>query len=286
MGGREGGAEGETARGREVSALGGVRLRLRCMADGNRCRSTPQVPHARLLAVRRQRIAASATGRARRQDDRGALSCHRCGALVLALEVTLTVSRTLQRGLLDEIDELWRIAHAPGAEPVDYSKGIYQAIGARLRQSYPCHSRLTGSSIPARPGYKEFAPYLDLAHRSPSLTLDSSPELRALFNEGVERTKVATRQYAKRQVKWIKGKLLPAVRTARDGAEGEEDVTVVLLDASGTQHCLLLLLLAQADGHHGHTDLSRWGENVRAPAVELLHSASPSRDLPDHGAPR
>ena len=41
--------------------------------------------------------------------------------------------------------------------------------------------------------------------------------------------KTATRQYAKRQVKWIKSKLLPAVHSLQD----VEDVTVVLLDASG-----------------------------------------------------
>ena len=41
--------------------------------------------------------------------------------------------------------------------------------------------------------------------------------------------KVATRQYAKRQVKWIKSKLLPAVHKLEDSG----DVTVVLLDASG-----------------------------------------------------
>lgn len=41
--------------------------------------------------------------------------------------------------------------------------------------------------------------------------------------------KTATRQYAKRQVKWIRSKLLPAVHSLQDA----DDVTVVLLDASG-----------------------------------------------------
>lgn len=35
-----------------------------------------------------------------------------------------------QRGLLDELDELWQIAQAASTSSVDYSKGIYQAIGA------------------------------------------------------------------------------------------------------------------------------------------------------------
>ncbi|BGP38488.1 tRNA dimethylallyltransferase, mitochondrial [Rhodotorula kratochvilovae] len=144
------------------------------------------------------------------------------------------VDKMIKRGLLDEIDELWKIANAPGAEPTDYSKGIYQAIG-----------------------YKEFSPYLTLAHRTPSLTLDSSPELRTLFDEGIRTMKTSTRQYAKRQVKWIKGKLLPAVRAAQE--EGGE-VEVVLLDAS---------------------DLSRWDENVRQPAVELLNTFLDNKPLPD-----
>jgi tRNA dimethylallyltransferase len=46
--------------------------------------------------------------------------------------------------------------------------------------------------------------------------------------------KTATRQYAKRQVKWIKSKLLPAVHNLKDSGE----VTVVLLDASGQSDVL------------------------------------------------
>ncbi|GAA6052700.1 hypothetical protein JCM3770_007181 [Rhodotorula araucariae] len=143
------------------------------------------------------------------------------------------VDKMLDRGLLDEIDRLWEIANAPGAEPTDYSKGIYQAIG-----------------------YKEFSPYLSLAHRSPTLTLEMSPELRALFNEGIRTMKTSTRQYAKRQVKWIKGKLLPAVRAAQ---EDGEDVEVVLLDAS---------------------DLSRWEERVQQPAIDILHKFLDCEPLP------
>ncbi|GAA5851464.1 hypothetical protein JCM9279_001075 [Rhodotorula babjevae] len=162
------------------------------------------------------------------------------------------VDKMLERGLLSEIDELWQVAHVPGADPVDYSKGIYQAIG-----------------------YKEFAPYLSLAHSSPSSAsssappdadadADAAPALRALFDDAVRTMKTSTRQYAKRQVKWIRGKLLPAVRdeAARARAQGEEDedVVVVLLDA---------------------TDLSKWRDNVRDPAVDLLHKFLDGAPLPD-----
>lgn len=51
-----------------------------------------------------------------------------------------------------------------------------------------------------------------------------------MFERGVESMKTATRQYAKRQVKWIKSKLLPAVHQLGDAAP---EVTVALLDVSG-----------------------------------------------------
>lgn len=78
-------------------------------------------------------------------------------------------------------------------------------------------------------GYKEFEPYLSRKHRNPSQTIDSDPELRKLFEQGVEEMKSSTRQYAKRQVKWIKTKLLPAIRSAPGG-----EVDVFVLDASGS----------------------------------------------------
>ncbi|GAA5974200.1 hypothetical protein JCM11641_003322 [Rhodosporidiobolus odoratus] len=143
------------------------------------------------------------------------------------------VDKMIERGLLREIDELWQIAHGPEAEPTNYSKGIYQAIG-----------------------YKEFEPYLCLRHRDPSLTIESDAGLRKVFDQGVETMKVSTRQYAKRQVKWIKSKLLPAVRKL----EKPSEVTVVLLDAS---------------------DLSRWNDNVRDQAVNLVNAFLDGNPLPD-----
>jgi hypothetical protein len=52
--------------------------------------------------------------------------------------------------------------------------------------------------------------------------------------------KISTRQYAKRQVKWLRGKLLPAVLGEKSRAElcGEDaQVDMYVLDATGkTQH--------------------------------------------------
>ncbi|KPV76485.1 uncharacterized protein RHOBADRAFT_25555 [Rhodotorula graminis WP1] len=127
---------------------------------------------------------------------------------------------------------------------------------------------------------EEFAPYLSLARSSapcssspsssptapapaPGPGPDASPELRAEFDRAVRTMKTSTRQYAKRQVKWIRAKLLPAVRDEAERArdEGREaEVVVVLLDA---------------------TDLSKWRDNVRDPAVDLLYKFLDGAPLPD-----
>lgn len=48
-------------------------------------------------------------------------------------------------------------------------------------------------------------------------------------NECTERMKSATRRYAKRQVQWIRNKLLPIVAKSKD-------VDIYLLDATGTEN--------------------------------------------------
>ncbi|GAA5841632.1 hypothetical protein JCM3766R1_006795 [Sporobolomyces carnicolor] len=145
------------------------------------------------------------------------------------------VDKMIQRGLLNELDELWQIAETNTTTgSVDYSKGIYQAIG-----------------------YKEFEPYLAARHRDPSRTLENDAELKELFERGVESMKTATRQYAKRQVKWIKSKLLPAVHQLGDAAP---EVTVALLDAS---------------------DLSQWHDRVQQPAIHMLNAFLDRTPLPD-----
>lgn len=60
-----------------------------------------------------------------------------------------------------------------------------------------------------------------------------------LFSEAVTATKTSTRQYAKRQVSWLRNKLLPAVSAAntqakpRIGEDAPDVVPVYLLDATG-----------------------------------------------------
>lgn len=81
-------------------------------------------------------------------------------------------------------------------------------------------------------GFKEFDNYL---------SYDSPTEKE--YKESVERTKISTRQYAKRQVHWIRNKLLPAIEQLETC---EPKVFMYLLNATGMNiplnqiYCLLL----------------------------------------------
>ncbi|KAF7295177.1 tRNA dimethylallyltransferase [Mycena indigotica] len=123
------------------------------------------------------------------------------------------VDQMLGKGLLDEVRSLQSLSEA------DYTLGIYQSIG-----------------------YREFHQYLS-----------TETPTDKLFKEAVENMKVSTWQYAKRQISWIKNKLLPAVRAA--------DVPTYLLDA---------------------TDLDEnWTVNVRELAVSITDKFLRHIELPN-----
>jgi tRNA dimethylallyltransferase len=69
-------------------------------------------------------------------------------------------------------------------------------------------------------GYREFCGYLE----SPS---DAS------YTEALARMKISTRQYAKRQISWIRNKFIPAVNAAN---VKEKSVLLYLMDATGLYH--------------------------------------------------
>ena len=76
-------------------------------------------------------------------------------------------------------------------------------------------------------GYREFCSYLE------------NPTENA-YNEAVERMKISTRQYAKRQISWIRNKLIPAVESAN------------------SQDCIAPLYLLDATGEPNY----RWGFQI------------------------
>lgn len=107
---------------------------------------------------------------------------------VLDVRLNKRVDAMIEQGLLNEIRHLQHVAETPrigttGASGIsvgqstDYTQGIYQSIG-----------------------YKEFNFYL------------ASPEpSEKAFKDAVEHMKLSTRQYSRRQISWIRNKLLPAI---------------------------------------------------------------------------
>ena len=128
----------------------------------------------------------------------------------------------VSHGLLEEVTSMQRylLDQEQRCTRIDRSRGIWVAIG-----------------------FKEFLPYI----------LDESrPE--KLRQEGIERTKFATRQYAKRQDRWIRLRLQRAVNAA--------DIThkMFLLDA---------------------TDSSRWSDVVDAKAQDITAAFISGLTLPN-----
>ncbi|KAG9103328.1 hypothetical protein FRC06_011384 [Ceratobasidium sp. 370] len=116
------------------------------------------------------------------------------------------IDKMVESGLREEIEQMRQAASA--ADGKIEMVGLNQAIG-----------------------YKEFKGYFEDPSR---------PQLE--FDRGVERMKVATRQYATRQVKWIKSRLLPTVLAS-------ENVHIVLLEVKDPAH---------------------WDEDVLRPALRYL----------------
>ncbi|KAI0075461.1 tRNA isopentenyltransferase [Panus rudis PR-1116 ss-1] len=154
------------------------------------------------------------------------------------------VDDMVQRGLLREVQELIDLAKEHRQQDAtslgtsseklesdsphfDYTLGLYQSIG-----------------------FKEFSQYLS--------TPDPTPQM---YSAALERMKLSTRQYAKRQVKWMQNKLLPAIYSVNSGEADEgRKMGVYLLDA---------------------TNLDAWKSNVQDVAERITHDFLANRPLPD-----
>ncbi|KAF8964069.1 tRNA isopentenyltransferase [Flammula alnicola] len=150
---------------------------------------------------------------------------------ILSGRLDARVDDMILQGLLGEVNSLRDLAKTNpspvsealnGTPTADYTLGIYQSIG-----------------------YKEFCAYLD----APS---------EASFKDAAERMKISTRQYAKRQISWIRNKLMPAV----DAVNVHENiVSLYLLDAT-----------VLGDD---------WSKNVQIPATDIQDAFLAQEDLPD-----
>ena len=102
------------------------------------------------------------------------------------------VDKMMARGLVQELQHFHRdfntrraqSSGGGGVTSLSYDKGIWQSIG-----------------------FKEFHDYLCLSPEQ-----REGPEGRRLFEEGVFRMKVSTRQYSRRQAKWIRRRFLTNIR--------------------------------------------------------------------------
>ncbi|KAJ2823274.1 tRNA dimethylallyltransferase, mitochondrial [Coemansia sp. 'formosensis'] len=130
------------------------------------------------------------------------------------------VDKMVDRGMFDELSQLAKdLADetALAGPSGDFTAGLKQAIG-----------------------FREFEPYL--AAKSAAAT-DADLELLRL--QGIEDMKLSTRRYAKRQIAWIRNKLLPECNAT--------------LSKSVTAHPYVL----------DATDLDRWGSLVKARGVDI-----------------
>jgi tRNA dimethylallyltransferase len=135
----------------------------------------------------------------------------------------------VRTGLLEEVQALhnFLLATEAAGESVDRTRGIWPSIG-----------------------YKQFEDYQKALRSS-----EAPPEaLERLKEVGIERTQAATRQYSKRQIRWIRIKLLNALSRA-DALK-----TTFLLDGS---------------------DITQWQKTVAEPAIALTRQFLDCKALPD-----
>jgi tRNA dimethylallyltransferase len=147
---------------------------------------------------------------------------------VLSKRLDERVDKMLESGLINEVETMDKFLHDQAAKgiTVDRSSGIWVSIG-----------------------FKEFESYID-AVKSSDL---QSTEIQSLFAAAIEKTKAATRQYAKRQIRWIRIKLLAALSNANSLS------SIYLLDGS---------------------NLDRWTASVSGPATDIVYKFLAKEELP------
>ena len=141
---------------------------------------------------------------------------------VLNARLEKRVNDMVSDGLLSEVESMYKflLDQEQQGINVDQTRGIWIAIG-----------------------FKENLPYL--MHGN---------DLENLKKEGIERTKVATRQYAKRQVRWIKLRLQRAIASAN------------------SSHKFFLL---------DNTVLTRWSQDVEEKACDITEAFLSGSALPN-----
>ena len=150
---------------------------------------------------------------------------------ILKARLNERVDSMIQNGLLSEIESMHMsfINLVANGASIDRTRGIWVAVG-----------------------YKEFEVYLTACRKDVKDT-----ELNSLKSEAIERTKAATRRYARRQTRWIRLRLLPELR------DNESLDKTFLLDGS---------------------DLSRFEANVEETACRIAETFLAGQKPEDNSA--
>lgn len=226
------------------------------------------------------------------------------------------IGKMVARGLLPQIQELRAIARAEREEQrngravdvFDYERGIFQSIGykefdpfLRYIEAHPAAAQWANEALgPLDPtsgkashhanqsvagtarGTEEPACQQEERGRGFSTTLEERETAQQLFEHGIRAMQVATRQYAKKQVRWIRRVLAPEIRRAR---AAQPSLTSKEGSASGSSSGAGLpvvdMYLLDA------TDASRWEADVSEPARGVLSAwlAHPSSLPSPHALP-
>ncbi|KAH8202504.1 hypothetical protein TruAng_003312 [Truncatella angustata] len=147
---------------------------------------------------------------------------------VLRERLDKRVDKMEQNGLMGEVRVLHQhlLAKSAAGEEVDRTRGIWQSIG-----------------------FKQFEPFLVAEKDGASLE-----DLEKLKAESMELTKIATRQYARYQLRWLRGKTIPELK--ENGAMN----FLYLLDSS---------------------DAASLADNVLTPAAKITETYLHGHPLPE-----
>src|ERR1700722_10719137 len=85
--------------------------------------------------------------------------------------------------------------------------------------------------------------------------------------------KLSTRRYAKRQISWIRNKLLPAINAANSLSNGGPLVPMFLLDATGLYFSYEILRLSFWTHLHTPELGDKWTSNVQNPARQITQGS-------------
>lgn len=160
-----------------------------------------------------------------------------CSKPVLAERLATRVDTMIRSGLADEIRGL---------------RTIVQANPPRLDGIAVEHENAVG--ILQAIGYKEFQPYFDALEsqqepeQQATLAPDDRPDLQRIFDECVEQLNVATRQYARRQLSWIRNRFVT------------RNIPVYQVDSS---------------------DVTQWGPAVASPVTRIAEAFLAGRAIPE-----